>query len=195
MERVRDEINSVADRYVPDRDLPLKERLMQVPIEAWEGEFPIIDICLKDAIRLQMPGTAFRKNTSGVDIPLNKAGTEVIPNGAYATMSVTELHYNADIYENPTEFDPSRFLPERAEDKKTPYGFFGWGLARHPCLGMRFAKLEINIIVAFFLAYFDDVRLADEQDNSTDKLPPTDLNFHTAHKPKERVYLKYKVRR
>ena len=194
MERVRDEIDSVADRYAPNKDTPLKERLMQLPIEAWEGEFPIIDICLKDSIRLQMPGTAFRKNTSGVDIPLNKAGTEVIPSGAYATYAVSEAHANPEIFENPEEWDPSRYLPERAEDKKRQYGWFGWGVARHPCLGMRFAKLEINIIVAFFLAYFDELQPADKDGNPREKLPPTDLNRHTAHKPEEHVYLKYKVR-
>ena len=71
----------------------------------------------------------------------------------------------------------------------------GWGVGRHPCLGMRFAKLEINIIVAFFLAYFDEITLSDEQGRPTDKIPPVNRNRHTAHKPDEHIYLKYKVRK
>lgn len=34
-------------------------------------------------------------------------------------------------------FDPTRFLPDRAEDKKVPHAFLGWGSGRHPCLGMK----------------------------------------------------------
>ena len=194
LERVRDEVNSVADRYAPDQSQPLKDRLMQVPIEAWEGEFPIADICLKDSMRLQMSGTAFRKNMSGADIPLNKAGTEVIPNGSYVTLAAGDTHYNPEIFENPDEWDPSRYLPERAEDKKRLYGWFGWGVGRHPCLGMRFAKLENNLIVAFFLAYFDNIQLSDGQGNITTRIPSVNRNRHSAHKPDENIYLKYQVR-
>ncbi|KAK4542279.1 hypothetical protein LTR36_006932 [Oleoguttula mirabilis] len=191
LDRVREEVVSVASRYCPDDSIPLKERLMHVPIEAWEGEFPIIDICLKDTIRLQMSGTAFRKNFSGKDVPLNKA--EVIPNDAYVTMAVGDIHYNPEIYANPDEWDPARYMPGREEHKKQEYAWMGWGLARHPCLGMRFAKLENNLIVAFFLAYFDEIKLSDAKGNETTRIPQTDRNKHTAHKPAEKVYLKYKV--
>ena len=193
MERVRDEVNSVADRYAPDHKQALKERLMQVPAEAWEGEFSVIDMCLKDSIRLQLSGTAFRKNISGRDIPLDKAGTEVIPKDAYVTLAAGDVHYNPDIFENPNEWDPGRYMPDRAEDKKRQYGWFGWGVARHPCLGMRFAKLEINLIVAFFLAYFDEIQLCDEKGNSTSKIPAVNRNSTTATRPDERVFLGYKV--
>lgn len=194
MERVRDEVSSVADRYCRTEGVPLKDRLMEVPIEAWEGEFPIVDMCLKDSIRLQMTGAAFRKNMSGADIPLNKAGTEVIPSGAYVTYAAGDAHLNPDIYPDPEEWDPSRYMPDRAEDKKHAYGWFGWGLGRHPCLGMRFAKLEVNMIVAFFLAYFDEITLCDAKGAATSTLPRIDFNHHTAHKPEGHVYLKYKAK-
>ena len=126
LERVREEVESVADRYNPDQSRPLKERMMKFPIEAWEGEFPIIYMCLKDSIRLQMSGAAFRKNTSGADIPLNKTGTEVIPKGAYVTLAAGDSHYNPRFFKNPDEWDPSRYMPDRAEDKNNPaYAWFG----------------------------------------------------------------------
>ncbi|TKA69262.1 hypothetical protein B0A55_08113, partial [Friedmanniomyces simplex] len=53
LERVREEVLSVADRHCPDSSIPLKDRLMRIPVEAWEGEFPLVDMCLKDSIRLQ----------------------------------------------------------------------------------------------------------------------------------------------
>lgn len=56
---------------------------------------------------------------------------------------------------------------------------------------MRFAKLENNLIVAFFLAYFDEIKLSDAQGIETTRIPPTNRNSHTAHKPDEKIYLKY----
>lgn len=40
---------------------------------------------------------------------------------------------NADIYPNPKVWDPSRYLPGRAEDKKVEHGYLGWGTGLHPC--------------------------------------------------------------
>ncbi|KAK3073790.1 hypothetical protein LTR53_004314 [Teratosphaeriaceae sp. CCFEE 6253] len=191
--RVREEVQRIAARYCPDDSLALKDRLMHVPVEAWEGEFVLVDMCLKEAIRLQMPGATFRKNVTDQDIPLNKAGTEVIPPGAYATYAVGDVHYDPSIYPNPGAWDPARYMPERAEDKKAQYGYMGWGVARHPCLGMRFAKLEMAVILAFFVAYFDDFVVSDAQGNETSRIPPPNRNFHTAHKPDEKVYLGYKT--
>lgn len=126
MQRVRDEIDQVADRHCPDNSLPMKDRVMRIPIEAWEAEFPIIDLCLKESIRLQLKGTAFRKNLTNQDIAINKRG-EVIPPGAYAALATADIHYDPNIYPEPERFDPGRYLPERAEDKKEHYGWMGWG--------------------------------------------------------------------
>ena len=68
-----------------------------------------------------------------------------------------------------------------------------WGLARHPCLGMRFAKLENNLITAFFLAYFDDLKLVDAKGQETSRLPHTNRNKWTAAKPEGKVFLKYRA--
>ncbi|KAI5365207.1 Putative cytochrome P450 [Septoria linicola] len=194
MSRVRKEVEEVADKYCANKDIPLKERLMEVPIEAWEGEFPMIDYCLKDTIRLQMFGTAFRKNLSNAEVVINKQTGEVIPPGYFAALGVGDIHWNPEIYTNPDEWDPARYLPDRAEDKKEVYAWMGWGLARHPCLGVRFAKLENNMIVAFFLAYFDNIQLADKFGNLKAETSPVDRNGHTAHKPHEPMYLKYQLR-
>lgn len=212
LERVRTETEEVANRWCADKSLPLKERLMQVPIEAWEGEFPMVDLCLKDSIRLQLHGTAFRRNISNEDVVINKATGESIPPGMYAALPVADIHYNPEIYSNAEEWDPGRYLPDRAEDKKTQHGWIGWGMygdhcndgmvylrilgvIPHPCSGMRFAKLENNIIMAFFVAYFENVQLIDKNGNPKPQISKADKNSHTAMKPKEPMYLKYSLRK
>ncbi|KAM3418058.1 hypothetical protein BST61_g6264 [Cercospora zeina] len=198
MLRVSEEVEAVADKYAPptttSKSMPLKERLMHIPLEAWETEFQAIDYCLKETIRVETCGTAFRKNSSDANIVINKQTGEVIPPGYYVAMAVDDMHLNPDLFPNPREWDPARYLPERAEDKKETYAWMGWGLARHPCLGMRFAKLEINLIVAFFVAYFDNIQLLDEQKKPKTEAWFVDRNRHGSHKPEETVYLKYQVR-
>ena len=58
---------------------------------------------------------------------------------------------------------------------------------------MRFAKLEQNLIIAFFLASFE-FWLVDEHGRKTDKLPSIDYNAHSARKPDEKVFVKFELR-
>ncbi|EON68791.1 hypothetical protein W97_08049 [Coniosporium apollinis CBS 100218] len=189
LSEARKEITAAGAKHSTNPDQPLVEQLASLSLEAWETEFPLLDMCLRDSIRLQLLGTAFRRNVSGHAI---KIGTEVIPNGAFATYHLDDVHQDPAIYPDPETWDPSRYMPHRAEDKKKPHAFVGWGSSIHVCLGMRFAKLEQNIIVAFFVAMFD-FEVTDREGRSM-KLPKTDRNGHAASKPSKPVYLKYRVR-
>lgn len=190
--KARDEVRAVAARHARDPSAPLRYQLDDVPLEAWEADFPIVDLCLKDSIRLNLLGTAFRKNISGRAIPTGN-GMEVIPPNAVVTYATADVHQDPSIYPNPEVWDPARYLPGREEDKKAPHVWLGWGVGRHPCGGMRFAKLEQNIITAYFLASFD-FGLEDES-GSTLRVPPkVDQNGHSACKPKDPPYLRVSVR-
>ena len=74
-----------------------------------------------------------------------------------------------------------------------PFGYVGWGVGRHPCLGMRFAKLEMSIIGALFVAMFD-FQLFDDKGNRMDRAPFISRNRHSAKKPDEQLRLRYTVR-
>ncbi|OLN96091.1 Obtusifoliol 14-alpha demethylase 2 [Colletotrichum chlorophyti] len=206
--KATEEVRATAARYARDPKAPLRYQLEDVPLEAWESEFPVVDMCLRDSIRLNLMGTAFRKNVSGRAIPTGH-GNEVIPPGAFVTYAVADLHLDPEIYADPLKWDPARYLPDRAEDKKkSVHGFLGWGTGRHPCckfkfliipfvdsadvvcvVGVRFAKLEQNIITAYFIASFD----FHLENKSGDKLavpPQTDFDRHTAYKPNPPVFLR-----
>lgn len=168
------------------------EVLATLSLDDWESEFPLIDLALRETIRFQLVGTAFRKNISGKDVPIGKSG-EVVPRDGFALYLIDDVHFDPAVYTNPSDWDPGRFLPERAEDKKVPFGYLGWGVGRHPCLGMRFAKLEMSIIAALFVATFD-FQLQDDKGNKLDRAPLTSRNKHSAHKPEQPLRLKYTVR-
>ena len=84
MARARDEVAAVALRYNPDSKSSLADQLANVPVEAWEMEFNFLDCCLKDSIRLQLVGTAFRQNVSSENIQI---GDEIVPPGAFVVSS------------------------------------------------------------------------------------------------------------
>lgn len=84
MAKVRAEIAQLGAKYATKGDLkaPLAKQLLSVPLKAWETELPVMDLCVKETIRLhfQIP-TLVRKNISGegIEIPGDK---EVIPKDA-----------------------------------------------------------------------------------------------------------------
>jgi sterol 14-demethylase len=79
LSEVQKEVRATADKYCPG-NAPLIDRLQQLPLEAWEQGFPLVDLCLKDSIRLQLHGTGFRKNMSGKPL---RIGDQVLPDDGF----------------------------------------------------------------------------------------------------------------
>lgn len=148
-ERVQNEVDGVIKKHrAPGQSAT--DVLASLSVDDWESEFPAIDLCLRECIRLQLVGTAFRKNLSGKDVPIGKTG-EVIPKDGFAVREsqscdlnyrgltwkqvylLDDIHFNPEIYTEPHKWDPSRYLPDRAEDRKKPVSYVGWGTGRHPC--------------------------------------------------------------
>jgi hypothetical protein len=80
MVRAREEVAAVARKYNQHSKSSLVDQLANIPIEAWEMEFTFLDCCLKDSIRLQLLGAAFRQNTGRENVQI---GDEIIPPGAF----------------------------------------------------------------------------------------------------------------
>ena len=68
-------------------------------------------------------------------------------------VDVTTLHLDAKLWgpENTEEFHPLRFAPER---KRNPLAFMPFGNGPRICLGMRFAMLEIKMVLIKLLRGF-----------------------------------------
>lgn len=136
--RVRAEVAAAVEKHRRDPAQTPADVLDTLDMDAWEAEFPDIDLCLRESIRFELTGCAFRKNVSDHPVVIGGAknaggGAEVVPPGALATYALDDLHFDPAIYTDPYTWDPSRFLPDRAEDKKVPLGYLGWGIGRHFC--------------------------------------------------------------
>lgn len=80
---VRSEVKTAVERHRTGPAQEPADVLAGLSLEDWEAEFPLIDMCFRETIRLVMTGCAFRKNNSGRDVEIGASG-EVIPNGAFA---------------------------------------------------------------------------------------------------------------
>ncbi|KAE9364966.1 cytochrome P450 [Stipitochalara longipes BDJ] len=189
-EKIYAEIQAAAEAYSTNKEASLVEQLDTIPLEAWESSFPTIEICAREAIRMYTAFPMFRLNLSPNSIPI--PGTdEVIPANSFASYNTTDVHYNPELYPNPTMFDPDRYREGREEFKKQTYGFVGWGHGRHPCMGMRWAKLQMNINLAYAFAKFKWSAC----DANGQPLRPTGPNLHHLENPSaalpQGIYCKY----
>lgn len=84
---------------------------------------PTLDLVLRETLRLTMNGTMLRRNLIEEISVANKK----IRQGAFVAYPVSDAHLNPAIYTDPTQFDPTRFMLGREEDKKQSHAYVGWG--------------------------------------------------------------------
>ena len=89
-----------------------------------------------------------------VERPTRVAGHD-LPAGTPLVCSIYLAQRRAEVYPDPTRFDPTRFLGK----KVTPTEFFPFGGGVRRCIGMAFALYEMRIVLARMLERAD-LRLA-----------------------------------
>ena len=85
--------------------------------------------------------------------PLELDGVSV-PAGWMVMWAVTPSHVAQSLYTNPTAFDPGRFSPERAEDKRHEHAFVPQGAGPatgHRCPGLDFATYFMEVFAVALL--------------------------------------------
>lgn len=82
MSRVRNEVDLALNTHrIPEE--PPQKTLRRLRITSWESEFPMIEMCMRECLRLQVAGAAYRYNCTGEDYLVRGTG-EVIPKSAFA---------------------------------------------------------------------------------------------------------------
>ena len=113
--------------------------------------FPELENLLNEVARLYTPGTLFRLLMRDFRVP---STGDIIPAGNLIACSVPAAHRSPDVYAQPGDFDPTRF--ENKEERVRAAGLFmTFGAGTHPCVGRRFAVLEIALFVTEALKQFD----------------------------------------
>ncbi|KAI8377698.1 cytochrome P450, partial [Radiomyces spectabilis] len=68
-------------------------------------------------------------------------------------INVYAMHYRADIYPDPTRFDPDRWTPEE-EQKRSRFAWLPFSTGPRACIGMAFALQEAKTVLAMMLHRF-----------------------------------------
>jgi cytochrome P450 len=104
---------------------------------------------VQESLRLYPPVWSFTRKLAE---PLT-LGEHTIPQGAAVLLSPYVMHRRHDFWEQPEEFDPQRFTPERiAQRHKFVYLPFGGG--KRQCIGRQLATIEIMMVIPALLQKF-----------------------------------------
>jgi cytochrome P450 len=82
--------------------------------------------------------------------PLRIGGYEV-PAGCYVLPAIAALHYREDLFPQPQEFRPERFL----EGKTDTYAWIPFGGGVRRCIGAAFAEYEMRVVLRAILERAD----------------------------------------
>ncbi|MEO7331881.1 MAG: cytochrome P450 [Minicystis sp.] len=107
-------------------------------------KLPYLEACIKESMRLSPIAPAVGRTLTQ---PLSLTRAE-IPAGTILWPCVYLTHRRADLWPEPTRFQPQRFL---GEQKLSPNQFFPFGGGRRRCTGMVFAGMEMQIVLAELL--------------------------------------------
>ena len=122
--KAKAEVDALVNKHTTNSsNEPLHQQLASIHISAWEDEMPVLDLIIRETVRINLSGFSLRRN---VLEDLTFSGGLVKP-GDFIGYSLADVHLNPEIYSRPNEFDPARFTPGREEDKKGTYSYLGWG--------------------------------------------------------------------
>jgi cytochrome P450 len=137
----------------------IRAELTKVDVDDSES-LPEMEKAINEVARLYSPGTLMRLVNAPFKVP---STGDVISPGSLVAFSVAAAHRNPEAFSNPLDFDPTRFDEGRDERLGSARGMFlTFGAGAHPCVGRKFALLEIALFCSEALQHFDWNLVGDE---------------------------------
>ncbi|MBE9062155.1 cytochrome P450 [cf. Phormidesmis sp. LEGE 11477] len=119
------------------------------------ASLPYLTAVASETLRIYPIAPIAAPRISTEEVTIN--GHTFAPN-TYLAPAIYSVHHRPDLYPNPKEFRPERFLNRQFSSSE--YIPFGGGARR--CLGYALAKLEINLVLATLLTQHDFKLASDE---------------------------------
>lgn len=135
-ETLRKEINTVLKEHNDELTYEgiMEMKYMTKVINETLRKYPPLPLLARECVSdFQVPDSDF----------IIKKGTEI-------TISINGLHHNPEYYPEPEKFDPERFCEEQ-KSARHPYTYLPFGEGPRNCIGMRFAILQVKIVLASVL--------------------------------------------
>lgn len=104
-----------------------------------------------EALRVRPPGMGLAPRVAKVD---DEIQGYLIPKGSIINIATYYTLRHPEWWEEPEQFDPDRFLLERAAGR-AKYAYLPWGGGPHICIGKNFALMEAVTILAAIAQRFE----------------------------------------
>lgn len=102
--------------------------------------------CIKESLRITPPVPVIQRR---IEEPLDINGAN-IPKNSPVSIHIYEIHNNTEIWENPLEYNPDRFLHENVK-KRDPFSFVAFSAGPRNCIGQNFAMNFMKIVLSKLL--------------------------------------------
>ncbi|KAI6081540.1 cytochrome P450 [Hypoxylon rubiginosum] len=149
MRRLQDELDAAFSGTQP---------LDWVPSEEIVGNLPFLTALLKETMRLRPTSAAGLERITGKEM---KIGEYVLPRGVLVSVPTYTLHRREDVFPNPDQFIPERWLAGDSAAMTASWAPFSYGT--RSCLGKHFAWMELSKAVAMLFKEFDVVRASEAE--------------------------------
>ncbi|KNC24551.1 Cytochrome P450 6a2 [Lucilia cuprina] len=138
-ERVRKEVLHVLEKY--DGELTYEAMM----------EMTYLDQVILETLRLY-PALSYIQRVSLNDYKIPDTNI-TLDKGTNVYIPVKAIHLDAEIYENPLEFQPERFSPSQTAARHSQ-SFLGFGDGPRNCIGLRFGRMQNRIGLVTLLKIF-----------------------------------------
>ena len=108
-----------------------------------------MDMVVDETLRMYPPATRLDRVASN---DYEFEGIK-IKKGQVIGVPIYALHHNPELYPNPEEFDPERFNDENKKTRDN-VAYLPFGAGPRNCIGMRFALIEIKLLLASLLSKY-----------------------------------------
>ena len=135
----------------------------------WELKY--LDAVINETLRLYSPAPQIAR-VCNTETTLSN-GVTIEPK-TMIFLPIDAIHKNEMYHPNPDKFDPTRFLPENKQ-QMAPCTFIPFVAGPRNCIGMRFALLQIKLIIAETVLKYKFVK----GPNTTEKLSTKFLKVRT----------------
>lgn len=163
--RVREEVDTVlGKRPIAYTDIP---------------QMPYLEAVIKETLRMYTPAPSFGRQVQEPFV----IGEHSFTKGMNVFVSIHGLHHRADLYPEPEQFRPERFLDE--EKMPDRYTYMPFGAGARICLGNMFAMLEAAVLLATMVQHIELDRVT---------TAPVELDTRVTVRPSEALLMRVRRR-
>ncbi|KAJ5120040.1 hypothetical protein N7448_010709 [Penicillium atrosanguineum] len=108
-------------------------------------KLPYVDAVIKETLRLYAPLPGSEPRSLGSTTTIDGY---TIPPRTTVSISPYALHRNPDVFKNPLEFNPDRWLDSTKEATEAKKWFWAFSSGGRMCIGMHLAMAEMTTLVA-----------------------------------------------